>query len=115
MPEPLGTFDAPDATASALFVNGVLQAQFAPLPYTRYIRSIQVFCSEPTSVAIYLDAITPISQIAQNNNGSSNTWGPVNIRPIPINSIIIVAWPQADVNGSAFCVISAGGKVGAHG
>ena len=70
-----------------------------------------MFCSEPTNVILYLDAITPSAQIAQNNNGSNNTWGPVNVRPIPYNSLILVVWPGADVNGSSYAVISAGGRI----
>lgn len=109
--EPPGTFDSPDAAASGQFISGLLQAQFPPLPYKRFIRNIQVLCSETTSVAIYLDAITPSAQIAQDNNGFNNTWGPVNLRPIPINSIIIVVWPDATAPASASAVIAAGGLV----
>lgn len=107
-----GEFDAPLSAANGQFVNGVFQALIPGVPYRRYIRSIQVFCSEPTSVTIYVDAITPAAQIAQNNNGSNNTWGPVNIQPIMYNSVIIVVWPDADVNANGFAVIQAGGVIG---
>jgi len=112
-----GEFDAPDAAANALLISGVFQAVIPNQPYKRYIRAIQVFCTVASRVVLYLDAITPAAQIAQNPTGANNTWGPVNTRPIPINSRILVVWPdvttaQVAAGASAYCVISAGGVIG---
>lgn len=107
-----GGFDAPDAAANGIFVGGQFIATIPGVAYKRYIRNIQVFCSQPSNVILYIDAITPSAQIAQNAFGQNNTWGPVNPRPIPWNSTIIVYWPLADVNASGYCVISSGGVIG---
>lgn len=104
-------FDAPDQAASAIFFQGTLQATFPGLPYRRIIRAIQVNCTASGPVFIYIDAITPTAQIALNANGRSNTWGPVNTRPIPYNSTIIVVWTAATSTDSATAVISAWGEV----
>lgn len=108
-----GEFDAPDAAANGVFINGAMTATFPGVPYKRYIRNIQVFCTAGnTNVILYLEAITPSAQIAQNQFGANNTWGPVNTRPIPYNSSILVVWPLAKSTDSAYCVISAGGVIG---
>lgn len=106
-----GEFDAPDAAANGIFFGGQFIATIPGVAYKRYIRSIQVFCSQISPVFLYIDAITPSAQIAQNPVGNNNTWGPVNTRPIPYNSSIIVFWPNATSSANGYCVISAGGII----
>lgn len=108
----MDNFTVPDQAQTAVFEPGTgLVCRFAGLPYERTIRAVQVRCTSQGPVFLYYDAITLSGQIAQNSAGASNTWGPVNIRPVPWNSVIIVVWPNAASTDSASAYVSSQGSI----